>query len=224
MMHHIRPWKLFELVEERDAWDRVVRMKLPLRRITKFADYSLRVLELSALAAAIRIVKAERIFEFGTFCGNSTFHMALASPVGAKIWTLDADEETLERAGLAELYKWREDFKLEFEGTPVEKKITRLWGDSRRFDYKPFAKSMDLILIDADHSYSMVCNDTQAALSMLTNFGVILWHDYQNHGASGNTYFLDELATSSDLFHLEDTLLCFQFADQNMTERLKEMR
>lgn len=238
MMYHIRPWKLFDLVPERAAKDRLVTMKIPLRRFPQFADYSLRLLELMSLIACIKIVKPKRIFEIGTFCGNSTLHMMLNAP-GAEIFTLDADDETLRAAdsvvvsgrpdsalegqvSLTELYAWRHGGKREYEAFNGAGRVVQLIGNSLTFDFSPWRNSIDLMLIDGDHSYDGVKSDTGNAFKMLSSAGCILWHDYRNPDCSGNTHYLDELASSIlDLFHIEDSSLCIYFRDAGIIETLK---
>jgi len=203
--------------------DRGMWMMLPIRRILWYADNSLRSLELECLIACIRIVKAKRIFEFGTFRGTSTLHMAMNSPEDARIWTLDADDETLAKSGMLDVYDWRSQFPLEFSGTPGERKITCLIGDSRIFD--AFPRDMDLVFIDGDHTTAGVKCDTRNAENILNyqRTGCILWHDYQNSECQENTAFLDGLAENRDLFHVEDTMLAIRFCDPVTIERLKAL-
>ena len=229
MMYHIRPWRLFDLVPDRAAPDRLVHMKIPIRRVREFPDYSLRLLELMCVIACIKIVGpdargARRLFEFGTFCGNSTFHMALNSADDAEIWTLDADEETLRREGLEGVYSWRRQFPMEFAGTEVARKIHTLTGDSHLFLPPDFLLgTTDLILVDGDHGTPGVCIDTRTAHNMLSFHGCILWHDYRNPGCHENTVWLDHSAATLDLFHIEDTTTVIYFRDQALAERLKAL-
>jgi predicted O-methyltransferase YrrM len=230
MMHHIRPWKLFELVEARPSFERIVQMKIPIRRVTKFADYSLRLLELMSMIALDRIVKATNIFEIGTFCGNTTLHLGLNSPWDTNIFTLDADEATLERAGLAELYEWRKQFPLEFlgefegQGVQPQERIERLFGNSMAFDFSRWLDVVDLVLIDGDHSWAAVESDTYNAMRMLRpGAGAIAWHDYSNPDTLDNTAYLEKLAETKDLFHIEETMLVVYFGDDAIAERIRRM-
>lgn len=216
MIHTIRPWKLFDLVAEQQACDRITQIKIPVRRMRQYADYSLRLLELMALTACIRIVDARRIFEFGTFLGNTTLHLALNSPADAVVTTLDADDETLARIGLLDVYQWRESFPLEFLGTPVEHKVRTLRGDSHTFVSDSPA---DLVLIDGDHSGKGVSVDTSNAFRMGPD--CVLWHDYGNPLCRENDRYLNELSTSCELFHLADTMLVVYFSDSAIVEALQ---
>jgi Methyltransferase domain len=219
----IKAYKLFNLVDEKSPCRRLVAMKIPIRRRIEFADYSLRLLELMSVIASIRIVGAERMFEFGTFCGNTTLHMALNSSIESRIWTLDADDAVLEREGLREIYSWRTEFPLEFEGTRVEGKIHCLRGDSHTFDFSEWAGKMDLVLIDGDHSREGVDSDTRNARKMIgERSGVIVWHDYQNPDCIPNTKFLDELSEELPIFHIRESMLALHFTNPGITRRIME--
>lgn len=208
-MLSVRPHRLFSFIEEQAPVDRITRMKIPIRRLPQFADYSLRLLELMCLTAAIRLTKAQRIFEFGTFLGNTTLHMAMNSAENTDIWTLDADDDTLKRLNLLDIYYWRSQFPMEFLGTGFEHKIYPIRGDSHVYDASRFKHSMDLVLIDGDHSREAVSKDTENALLMLKDEGpaCIAWHDYKNPLCGGNTEYLDELSRHLPLVHVEDTMV-----------------
>jgi predicted O-methyltransferase YrrM len=213
-MHHIRPHKLFSMVAEESAMDRLVTMKIPRRVTPEQPDLSLKLLELMAICACIRIVDARSIFEFGTFCGNTTLHVALNSHHRTKIWTLDADDATLESIGLMDMYRARAKFPLQFEGTQVATKIKRLRMNSHDFEAAPFvaaAGRMDLVLIDGDHSTKGVSIDTQNADAMVAGYGCVLWHDYRNEECPENTEYIDGLAHGRELFHILDSWLVMEF-------------
>ena len=224
MMHHIRPHKLFSLVPEESAMDRLVEMKIPRRIDPSQPDLSLKLLELMAICACIRIVDAKSIFEFGTFCGNTTLHMALNSHPRARIWTLDADDDTLAALGLLDMYKARAAYPLQFECTEFASKISRLRMNSHIFDAKTFrvaAGPMDLVLIDGDHSRKGVDADTYSALTMRRHGGsCIVWHDYANAECQENTDYIDQLAGTMELFHLEDSWIVIHFDDAEIAEKL----
>jgi predicted O-methyltransferase YrrM len=214
---HIRPHALFSLVPEQSAEARMVSMKIPIRRRPQFADYSLRLLELMVLIGCTRIVGASRIFEVGTFCGNTALHLAANS--NATVFTLDADEATLQKAGLAELYKWREDFPLESAHLP---NVATLRGDSQTFDFSPWYRSIDLVVIDGDHSREAVSRDTANAMQMIrSDRGMIAWHDYGNPGTLENSAYLDRLSASYPLFHIEDSMLVLFLSNNDLMNRLR---
>lgn len=211
MIETIRASKLFSLVPERHAKDRIVRMKIPIRRVPDQPDYSLKLLELMVLTACIRITNARRMFEFGTFLGNTTLHMALNSPDDSEIWTLDADDETLQRLGFLDVYHWRKLFPFEFEDTEVESRVRVLRADSHTFDPERLSGTMDLVLIDGDHTPVGITTDTNNAVKLLRDVDncCILWHDYDpsDKDCADVVAYLNGIQDSSSLVRIEDTKL-----------------
>lgn len=170
--------------------------------------------------------QATSLFEFGTCTGKTTYLWAKNSPAEARIITL-----TLGKNQHADYLAGREDNRLAaltalaesaydrfiYSGTPVEHKITQLFGDSKRFDETPYLKQCDLIFIDGSHAYSYVKNDTEKALRMLREGGLLLWHDYRyrNVETRGVRRYLDELSETLPLIRLSDTTLVAYRNDTN---------
>ena len=131
---------------------------------------------------------ANKIFEFGTCSGKTSHIMALNAPNNATVYTLtihpndvvelefnSADDryhqhKAIEEAAFDNFY---------YEGQETESKIQQIFCDSKRFDERPFSEKIDLVFIDGAHTWSYVENDTNKALEMVTEGGVILWHDYK---------------------------------------------
>lgn len=162
--------------------------------------------------------QATSLFEFGTCTGKTTYLWAKNSPAEARIITL-----TLGKDQHADYLAAGEDNRLAtqtalaesafdrfmYSGTLVEHKITQLFGDSKRFDETPYLKQCDLIFIDGSHAYSYVKNDTEKALRMLKEGGLLLWHDYRDRNVEtrGVRRYLDELSETLPLIRLYET--CF---------------
>lgn len=162
--------------------------------------------------------QATFLFEFGTCTGKTTYLWAKNSPAEARIITL-----TLGKDQHADYLAAEEDNPLAtrtaldesafdrfiYSGTPVEHKITQLFGDSKRFDETPYLKQCDLIFIDGSHAYSYVKNDTEKALRMLREGGLLLWHDYRDRNVEtrGVRRYLDELSETLPLIRLSETSL-----------------
>jgi predicted O-methyltransferase YrrM len=162
--------------------------------------------------------QATSLFEFGTCTGKTTYLWAKNSPAEARITTL-----TLAKNQHADYLPTREDDvwatltalaestfdRFIYSGTLVEHKITQLFGDSKLFDETPYLKQCDLIFIDGSHAYSYVKNDTEKALRMLREGGLLLWHDYRNRNVEtrGVRRYLDELSQTLPLIRLYET--CF---------------
>ncbi len=209
-MKHVRPYVVFNLLDSVPA-DRIVDVKVPYRR-------DLWLLETFLILTAARLVKAKRLFEFGTFFGSTTLNLALNSPPDAEIFTFDLSPEEAEGleqdpadAPLTQMHF--EKPAMEYAGVPVASKIKEVAGNSRTFDFSPWKNSIDLVFIDGGHDYGTVSKDTENAFLMVRKDrpSCIFWHDYRNPDCSGNTFFLDELSKKHDLFHVEDTMLCGWF-------------
>lgn len=165
-------------------------------------------LVLGALAA---LLDCETVFEFGTYRGDTTRLLAHNLP-RSRIYTLDlAGPDAISSARL-ELTDHDEYFRewdrgARFRGTHEASRITQLFGDSATFDFAPYRGKIDLIYVDASHSYSYVRSDTEAALTMLSASGTIVWDDYTHY--PGIHAYLNELAPALDrpIFHLLGTRL-----------------
>jgi hypothetical protein len=210
-VRRIRPYQLFTLLDASPG-DRIANIKIPYRR-------DLKLLETFLLVTSMRLVNAKRIFEFGTFLGSTTFNLALNASDDAQIITLDLSAKDL-TGGLQQhpsdapltLMHFSQQ-GLEFEGTTVSHKVTRLRGDSKAFDFSPWQNSVDMIFIDGGHDYATVKSDTENALTIIRKEtpACIFWHDYGHPEYKENTAFLDGLADKMDIFHIEDTILCGWF-------------
>jgi hypothetical protein len=150
-------------------------------------------------------------FEIGTYRGEMTWLLTHNLPE-LRVFTLDlpnleaADHLALELTDRGQYFDhW--DRGVRFAGTAEAARITQLHGDSATFDFSSFQGEMDLVFIDASHSYSYAQSDTEAALRMLSPRGVIVWDDYTYY--PGLYAFLNELAPSFDqpVFHILETRL-----------------
>ena len=85
--------------------------------------------------------------------------------------------------------------------------ITRLAGSAETFDLSPYSGKSDLVLIDAGDGVSDLREETDAAFSLLSELGTIIWDNY-THSAAAYSY-LNALAPALDrpVFHLRGTRL-----------------
>lgn len=163
---------------------------------------------------------SKNIFEFGTCSGKTTYLMALNSDKDTKITSL-----TLKPSLINSIKKNEKDNKVSFRniknesvyerflfsGTDVEKKIKIIFQNSLDFNEKNLEKKMDLIFIDGGHTYTVVKNDTEKSFSMLSNKGIILWHDYAPGKKSSKDIvkYLGEISKTKQIFHIENTSICY---------------
>ncbi len=111
------------------------------------------------LAELVRMSRARRVLELGTFTGFSSISMALALPPGGRIITCDVNEETTaiaqryaEEAGVVD--------RIDYRVGPALKTIAQLTG--------PF----DLVFIDADKPNYV--NYYEATLPLLEDAGLMV--------------------------------------------------
>lgn len=163
------------------------------------------------LCAVARLVECRQVFEFGTYHGDTAWLLAHNLPE-SRIFTLDLPDAAAASTVRLELTDRGQYFNdwgrgVRFAGTAEAARITPLSGDSASFDFSPFRSQMDLVFVDASHSYSYVRSDTEAALQMLSPQGTIVWDDYTHY--AGIYQYLNELAPRLDqpLVHLLNTRL-----------------
>ena len=70
----------------------------------------------------------------------------------------------------------------EYANKDVTHKIEQLYGDSRSFDFAPYAGQADIVFIDGGHTYEIARSDTENAIRLCRPGGAILWHDFGNYG------------------------------------------
>jgi predicted O-methyltransferase YrrM len=182
-------------------------------------DGNLTALELEILCKLVRHTNPKILFEIGTFDGRTTLNLAAHSRPDAQVYTLD-----LPRQGCADaqLPLDRSDYRyinkdksgLRFRGSDVEHNIHQLYGDSARFDFRPYRDGVDFLFIDGSHSYRYVLHDSRQAMRMIRSRGLILWHDYVSNGPCcwpGLVQALDELYETDSFFrglkHIAGTAL-----------------
>jgi hypothetical protein len=223
-LFQIRPYQLFRLFDA-PANGRDVHVQVPYRR----GYGSLTLLETMALLASLKAVQAKTVFEFGTFVGGTTLNIALNIPADGRVFTLDLEDEAaidqhVEDARITTTR--RAAPALDFKDSAVEAKITELKGDSTKFDFSPWAGSIDFIFIDGGHDLETVRSDTMNAFSLAKKTGpsAVLWHDYHNKDYADLSEFLDDLSTDRPIFHIGDTMICAWFNDPSnqLVGRLQE--
>jgi hypothetical protein len=171
---------------------------------------NLSIYEMMLLCATAAATTARALFEFGTFNGLTTWHLAANTASEARIWTLDLPLDHPARSSE------RHDRTVGrihgiavggyFAGTPEASKIEQVLVDSLDFDPSPYRQKIDLCLIDASHEYEHVKRDTENALVMTRPGGAIFWHDYSRWWP-GVQRCLDELSNRIPVFRIAGTAL-----------------
>lgn len=167
----------------------IQKMTVPLE--ISFQDWNITPLELFYICCMAKATSPKTIFEFGTFDGCTTLHLARFCPQ-AEIHTLDLPnpQSHFEVGG-------------RFRQTPESSRIQCIRADSRQYNFKPFEGRMEFIFIDAGHDYECVASDTKNAIRMAAKDATILWHDYLSCG--GVKQAVDEIAKDHPVVHLMGT-------------------
>jgi len=182
MMHHIRPYRIFQHLGE----DTDVQLKIPTMRGTE--SLTVMAIDTLLLIAVARIIHAKSILELGTGLGYTALH--LAQNTTADIITLDSENKP-----------WV------FCGTRWSESITTLTGSVE--DINPNPVDMVFCDINPDLELCQIC--TRLAFDCKPK--VIAWHDYRNAVYPAQTDNLDRLSQTHAIYHVEDTGMCFWFAD-----------
>ena len=163
-----------------------------------------------ALGALVSSIKPGTILEFGTFAGTATLTMAMNAPRDCRIITIDLPEDTdgagLDGADLDLALRAKGICGRAFRDTPFADRITQIRADSTALDVARVAQQVDLALVDGGHTYGIIKSDTEKALSVLSDRGVVVWDDYWSYYPDVVRY-LDELRERLPLSRIEGTNL-----------------
>jgi predicted O-methyltransferase YrrM len=173
----------------------VERIAVPLSAIHEETGHPNHA-EMQYVVAAARHRRATRIFEFGTFLGRTTHHLAGTDPA-TRVWTLDLPQDENH-------WRFARHVGCYFENRPEAARITMLRQNSFTFDPDLYRQSMQFIWVDGDHSYEGVKNDTEKAFDMLAPGGVIMWHDFGHESAGLVEYFV-QFTRRMPLFQIRKT-------------------
>jgi predicted O-methyltransferase YrrM len=165
---------------------------------------------LSTLACAL---KPRAVFEIGTYNGFTTLHLAYNTPEDSKIFTLDLppDFEVKDKTHysyddlqVVELSK-KNIARRVYRKDPLNRKIVELFGDSEQFDFSPYYGKIDMVFIDGNHSYPYVKSDTENAFKMLSEQGIIVWHDFDYIIHRDVFKYLNQLAREYKIYSIPHT-------------------
>lgn len=170
---------------------------------------SIRPLEAQILAGLVAHFKPEVVFEIGTFNGFSTLHLAKNVGEDVPVYTLDLPDnrgDIVLKNDWTEAHKDIKNMDAEsvrlFRADPKVKNIVELYGDSASFDFSPWWGRVDFVFIDANHSYEYVKKDSENAFKMISDRGVIVWHDF-DFIHPGVYKFIKQLAKSRTIYFVE---------------------
>lgn len=178
---------------------------------------NVRPMEAQVIATLAAHFKPKTVFETGTYDGFSTLHFEENAPADAVVYTPDLPRDRTGiklKNALSEAHRDIKNINMnasrQFHGKSKQGRIIELFGDSMTFDFPPYYGKMDLVFIDANHSYSYVKVDTKNAFKMLSPQGIILWHDY-GFIHPGVFRLVNEIAKEKKVFYIERTRFAIFF-------------
>jgi predicted O-methyltransferase YrrM len=164
-----------------------VRVELPL--ITTHWETAT-LFDHTFIASLVQVLKPNRCLEIGTSLGLVTTTIAANSPESTEIHTLDLSDT--ERIGSF------------FRNRPEAKKIRQHFGSSQAFDFRPLHNTVDFIFIDGSHEFDDVRRDTENAFRLLSDRGVIVWHDVSSY-FPGVVKALEASTKANAIFRVQGT-------------------
>ncbi|UCC94806.1 MAG: class I SAM-dependent methyltransferase [Candidatus Omnitrophota bacterium] len=182
--------------------------------------------EISFLSTIVSEVSARTIFEFGTYNGYANVHHSKKTSPQSTIYTIDLPREDtaqdMKRLSLIQAHDDMRTVKVARDlgvGTLFAQRqeypnIIQLFGDTLMYDFSPWFGKIDLCFIDAAHSYQYVKSDSENAFKMLSERGVLVWHDFDVNHYDVFRY-LNTLAKNKKLFWIENTRLVVYFSSDS---------
>jgi predicted O-methyltransferase YrrM len=143
---------------------------------------SLRLDEAALLFRLVRALGPATLAELGRFKGGGTFLMAVAMAPGSELWSYDLHLETPEGATGEELDRGLAAGLDRYGISGVHLVV----GDTRTAEVPP--RPLDLVFVDADHSYEGARADFDRWGSLVGPGGHLLFHDAVDEGAWGTVY------------------------------------
>lgn len=182
---------------------------------------NINMMESIAIAYIASTLKPQRIFEIGTFDGFSTYHLAMNSPDNSEVYTLNLPVDgEIKKHSLLDYYDDNlthavlsdREIGMFYKNCSASKKVKQLFGNSLLFNFEDYKEKIDLCFIDGGHSFQCVTKDTENALKMLSDKGVIIWHDFNIQHR--DVYdFLMRFSLKHKIWWIKDTRLAIYFKD-----------
>ena len=180
-------------------------------------DSGTRLDEMLILGAATRALKPKRVFEIGTYNGRTTSIFALNAPETATVFTLDLPSDAIvENTDMdpyidtdIDLVKARKTTNF-ITSLKLTNRCQQLYCDSMQFDPSPYRDSIDLGFIDGAHALPYVQNDTIKMATMMTENGLVFWHDYGGKGRFRPLAdYLERLGQQAPVYRVMGTTLAW---------------
>lgn len=171
--------------------------------------------EMVIMARVTKTRRPHTVFEMGSYDGLTTAVFLLNAPADARIISLDLPPESAPKDDHMDSDKQLVAARA-LGAVPRSMGLndyTQLLCDSMEFDPSPYLGSVDLGLVDAAHDVAHASNDTAKMARMLTDDGIVFWHDYGGKGSFWPlTSYLESLGRKCSMFRIPETTLAWAYA------------
>lgn len=216
---HIRPYQLLKI---EDRFSDEIKFFMPQAQ----GQGSTSTLESVMLIKLMRVVDASYVFEFGTYKGLTTRLLLENLPdkkiITERIFTLDLpDIDNVNFQGSdKEIAKEALNFPRKYLSSKNKNQVKQIFQDCLTFDATEYLKKFQFIFVDGNHEVTYVKSDTENSFRMLANApSCIAWHDYGNPEFPELTAYIEDLAESKIIYHIENTMLAFHLIGKEVAPR-----
>jgi len=216
---HIRPYQVLRI---EDGFFEEIKFFMPQAR----GAGSTSTIESILLIKLMRIVDASYIFEFGTYKGLTTRLLLENLPdkniTSERVFTLDLDDlEGVKFQGTdINLANEVLNYKRKYLTSKSKHLVKQIFEDCLTFDERQYLNKFQFIFVDGNHEIDYVKSDTEKSFKMLSNSpSCIVWHDYGNPEFPELTAYIQNLATTKQIYHIEDTMIAFYLIGKKIAAR-----
>jgi predicted O-methyltransferase YrrM len=218
----IKPRVVFQLIEKNYSVSPIIKIPTPSSMIG-----SVTTLEASLICSLLFLTKPKKIFEFGTFFGYTTLIMLSNTNQSTKVYTIDLPSDNQKIENSKDQPNWElirtddrynDNYLTNLVHERGEKYLQESKLDSRLYlikedstNFKPDAFDLlattDFIFLDGGHTDPVVRADTHNSLKMLSENGILIWHDYNSTIHRKVTQVVNEHAQKKVVIHIQNTML-----------------
>lgn len=216
---HIRPYQVLRV---EDGFPDEIKFFMPQAQ----GQGSTSTIESIMLIKLMRIVNASYLFEFGTYKGLTTRLLLENLPdkniEGHRLFTLDLpDMDGIQFQGTdIEVAKESINFQRKYLTSSKKHLVNQLLQDCLTLDENTYLKKFQFIFIDGNHEVGYAKSDTEKSFRMLSDApACIVWHDYRNREFPELTSYIEDLAQTKKIYHIEDTMLAFHLIGKEIAPR-----
>lgn len=109
---------------------------------------SITLLEINAILAIQKFIKAKTVFEIGVFDGGATLNVSANLPEDGLVYTVDLPAKIktfeLEISGFMNDQSDFESIGRQFKGTKYQKRVKQIFEDSGKLDYEQLPVPFDM--------------------------------------------------------------------------------